>query len=242
MQLLAKNPAERPQSAPAVVEAIRDIEARQGSTPLALAGLAAQAAKQIRETIARLRRARRESSVIPEAILVEPAPTTPSVPQPSQFTRPPPTTPRRDELYPRRPRRRWRLGRILLILFIIWVGVRIINRIAFTTVLPELMKHPVVVETDNDEENFSVKIGDKNVLEVRGSAPKAAQKSAETYLKGHYANVSITSKKLADQTHAVFAGTLQEGDKSERFHLYLKYEPARKKWLFEKIDLEEQGE
>jgi serine/threonine protein kinase len=236
MQLLAKDPAKRPQSAQAVVDELRAIETKQSG--IGLAGLAGWASQRLQSAWANRRFHRSDSrtyqDVQPAAALPPAAPVTPTA-YPSRDW--PERAIPRDRLYPPR-RKRSKLRRIIVTLIVLYVSYKIVLLVAGLILAG--VKAPVVIESNDPDEHFSVKIGDRKLLEVRApGVPRAARKAAESYLKSHYSKWSIASEEMSEPFRAVFAGTASGKKQSGEFRLHMKTDPVKGKWEYDAVEFED---
>jgi serine/threonine protein kinase len=230
MRLLAKKPEDRPPSARAVIEAIQAIEAEESGLSFSpkkfMAGITARIPRTKWLNAVSGWRARRQQSAIsapPPARPLEPV--SPPVPPPE----PPPVArlPLRfrqigpvPQFVPRR-RRRWL--RLVVIIAIVFFVVRI---------LVGILPGPIVFETDDPSDAFTIQVGDKVLVEKRARGPlKEARESAEKYLSEQFDSSMITYSHLTDPNHALFRGTGTKGsEKKKHFRLEVSRKQADAPW------------
>jgi hypothetical protein len=227
MQLLAKSPDDRPQTARAVAEAIGSIEASE--VTFNVEALATQLSRGVRTTFEHIR----QSSFGRKLAAKFSVPAAPK----SVAGRPsaPMVIPPVPRLVPERQRPRRRLLRVLVIVLIV---LAVFKSLAF------LVSRPLQIETSGsgEPEHVSVKLGGKTLVEVGTGVPRQARKAAETYLKGKYSKWSIDAQEMGDSQHATFAGTVTVKDHMRCFHLGMRKDAKKGTWAFDHIDLEEPDE
>jgi serine/threonine protein kinase len=213
MQLLAKEPDQRPQSAAVVVDQIRAIENQERRPDIS--ATAAHLLGGLLKLTARVRELPWKKMLTREE---------PDVPSTSRrFVVP--------QVYRNGWRRRgwrWRPLRIAVIVILFLLVCRMI--------VPKA-GGPVVIQHDDSKGSVTVRLGDKKLFEVRGEdVPKEARQAAEIYLKKQYASKwSISSAESIDDDHVVFKGTVRSGTSHPHFRLVMKENPDSEKWEVENI-------
>lgn len=211
MQLLAKDAAERPASAAAVVDAFRTMEKSEAAPQPApmMSNVAERIVQKIGRVVERLQTTRCGKAV------AAPTPTfqRPSTPRPSRPqtaipevipVRPPPP------IQLPRPKRKSGVKRVVFI-----VIVAILAWKAMASLI-----HPASNRVTIREDG-STKVGDTVVYDPGTDAPGTARESAEKYLRKQFGsrNFQITSRTVKDSDHVVFAGRHLKGDDWVTFEL-----------------------
>jgi serine/threonine protein kinase len=233
MRLLAKKPEDRPPSARAVIEAIQAIEAEESALSFSpkkfVDGLTARIPRNKWLNAISAWKARRRQIVTaapPVARPSEPAPPSvspsPPVPPPEPAHRLLPFR-RIGYVPPLVPRRRRRWLRLIVTLAIMFFVIRI---------LVGILPGPLVFETDDPSDAFSIRIGDKALVEVRARGPlKQAREVAEKYLSEHFDSATINHTNLIDANHAIFRGTATKGsERTKSFRLEVKRKQPDAPW------------
>jgi serine/threonine protein kinase len=236
MRLLAKKPDDRPPSARAVIEAIQAIEAEESGLSFSpkkfVAGLRARIPrKKWLNAISAWRARRQQSGTSAPPVARQSAPTSPPVSPspPVPPPEPPPVPPRPlpfrriGHVPPLVPRRRRRWLRLVITLAIIFFAIRI---------LVGILPGPIVFETDDPSDAFTVRIGGKTLVEVQARGPlKQARELAEKYLSEHFDSATITHSNLIDANHAFFRGTATKaGERTKSFRLEVKRKQPDAPW------------
>jgi serine/threonine protein kinase len=216
LRMLAKDPMQRPQSAPEVVAELRALEGQQQGS-VKIGALVSSALRLTQDFFAR----RRMESAASQKSQSAYAPAPPAM---SSGHRPL----RRISSMPLLPPPRRRRSRLLRVIGIVILGI-ILLKAAISR-----LNHSV---GENPEQDFTVKIGDHKIVEYHaGGVPKDARRAADAYLKSKYPHHVVSEQEMQEPGHAVFHCTQRDGEDSECFDLHFKRNNAKGKWEFVKIE------
>jgi serine/threonine protein kinase len=229
MQLLAKDPAQRPESAAAVVKAMQEIEKRGDAPDLStsLKGIITQRIGAAMERVLR----KHGQTVAPRTPVFQrpptPRPSRPNTAVPEVI----PVNPVRLRFPPRKQRRsKWL--KLVIVIAIVYVGLKIAGLIFVSNV-----KNAVQVTMDESGDAEEVKLFENTIfLKKKDNIPSAAKRAAVAYLKTKYeSKLKIESAELEDSQHAVFRGTGTDDGGSAKFWLRMKLDKKTHHWVYDDI-------